>query len=557
MNIKESGWQSGIGLAGVLLVLFSFHLYGEDTQQSPLAEIANKIQTNNESSEILSKAFDDLQLPLSVTTVFIEDQHPEIVSQDQTNGNVTIAYKINAGVDKDLWNKKIIQEFRQKIQPLSSKREFAKFDRNIQPPEKNKLFLWLDVNSEENDQPKWEVYALDGKTLYSASEKIVGKFNHEMCTLYFSFFNVDNRMIYSTQANLWLKKLKVIKESGGSSGFLFASSSILLSYRPWLLSDGYGRNDVDVTRTIETAKVTLPVKLLTQISSVKVSFFSPDEETAAGTDKNAAESQFALFKSYAQKNRTIAIEWLTKSAANGYAAAQNQLGCFYLDGVWGFQKNAKTAEEWLSKASEQKDARAQYNLYLLYHNGGDGVAKDEVKALALLTQAAENGSKNAPNALAQAYYDGSMGLKRDVKMAEKWWLKGAELKDDYAQYNLYLLYHNGGDGVAKDEEKASQWLNVAADNGNKNAKNNLIALGKISVNIVAGAYICPQAPGYPFVLNPDGTYVMPSYQYQPVGNWRINSDKVELFSLQGRKSPKEITITKDGLLVDDVLWNKK
>ena len=53
-----------------------------------------------------------------------------------------------------------------------------------------------------------------------------------------------------------------------------------------------------------------------------------------------------------------AVEWYTKAAEQGHAAAQYNLGNCYYDGE-GVEKDLQKAIEWYTKAAEQGDEDAQ------------------------------------------------------------------------------------------------------------------------------------------------------------------------------------------------------
>ena len=55
------------------------------------------------------------------------------------------------------------------------------------------------------------------------------------------------------------------------------------------------------------------------------------------------------------------MEWYRKSAEQGNADAQNNLGCMYQNGLGVEQDDAK-AMEWYQKAAEQGHTAAQSNL---------------------------------------------------------------------------------------------------------------------------------------------------------------------------------------------------
>ena len=74
------------------------------------------------------------------------------------------------------------------------------------------------------------------------------------------------------------------------------------------------------------------------------------------------------------KDYKEAVKWYRKSAEQGLADAQCNLGYMYDQG-FGVPKNYKEVFKWYTKAAEQGDADAQHNLGLMYYNG-EGVPKD-------------------------------------------------------------------------------------------------------------------------------------------------------------------------------------
>ena len=96
-----------------------------------------------------------------------------------------------------------------------------------------------------------------------------------------------------------------------------------------------------------------------------------------------------------------AVEWFTKAARQGNAAAQYNLGYCYYFGE-GVEKDIVEALKWYRKAAEQGVVLAQRNLGLSYENG-DGVRKDHNKAIEWFTKAANN------NETAQCFCDAENG----------------------------------------------------------------------------------------------------------------------------------------------------
>lgn len=155
-------------------------------------------------------------------------------------------------------------------------------------------------------------------------------------------------------------------------------------------------------------------------------------------------------------------EWYRKSAEQGDAYAQSELGCLYTIGGGkddpAPQDNTQAAF-WLRNAAEQGYAPAQYNLGLLYHKG-QGVPQDYAQAAFWWRKAAEQGNADAQYGLGGLYYQGQ-GVFQDYAQAAFWWRKPAEQSNAHAQLDLGTLYGEG-QGVPQDFAEAYFWLDVAA-----------------------------------------------------------------------------------------------
>jgi TPR repeat protein len=102
-------------------------------------------------------------------------------------------------------------------------------------------------------------------------------------------------------------------------------------------------------------------------------------------EKGEAKAQFDLgflylygdFYSHLRADRDQGLFWIRKSAAQGYAPAQDLMGCLlYRGGI--LPQDKAEAVKWFRKAAEQGDPYAQSNLGHCYHKG-EGVAKDAVE----------------------------------------------------------------------------------------------------------------------------------------------------------------------------------
>ena len=89
----------------------------------------------------------------------------------------------------------------------------------------------------------------------------------------------------------------------------------------------------------------------------------------AARDSLDEESPFDLGMMYLnEKDYKQAVEWFKKSANQGNAYAQFNLGVIYGNG-FGVQKDFKQAAQWFKKAADQGNSEAQFNLGILYQNG--------------------------------------------------------------------------------------------------------------------------------------------------------------------------------------------
>jgi serine/threonine protein kinase len=96
----------------------------------------------------------------------------------------------------------------------------------------------------------------------------------------------------------------------------------------------------------------------------------------------AKEAQYYLGAIYlngygnAQKSEKTAFEWFLKSANQGYAAAQYQVGFMYNSGT-GTSSNDCLAKYWFEKAADQNEPHAQYSLGYFHQEGVCGPPSEE------------------------------------------------------------------------------------------------------------------------------------------------------------------------------------
>ena len=131
------------------------------------------------------------------------------------------------------------------------------------------------------------------------------------------------------------------------------------------------------------------------------------------------------------------------------------------------KKDFKKAVEWYRKSAEQGNAKAQHNLGVCYNNG-EGVEQDKEEAVKWYRKAAEQGNADAQLNLGIMYFIGD-GVKEDDAEAVKWYRKAAEQGNAKAQAELGMMYEHGW-GVAEDGSEAMRWYRKAAEQGDDDAK---------------------------------------------------------------------------------------
>lgn len=190
-------------------------------------------------------------------------------------------------------------------------------------------------------------------------------------------------------------------------------------------------------------------------------------EGIAGVDKNADKAFQWFHKSalqgnaFGQRNMGLhyreqeglhsrnAFEWYLLSAQQGNADSQHDVALFYER-----EKNFEKALYWYKLAADQNLAVAQNNLGCLYQ-AGKGVVKNNVKALEYFRLAATQ-CVHAQYNLGRYYHL----QDRDVKQALKWYGLAAKQKYATAQQHLSVLFAEIGDKPA-----SMYWHHKAAENG--------------------------------------------------------------------------------------------
>ena len=119
----------------------------------------------------------------------------------------------------------------------------------------------------------------------------------------------------------------------------------------------------------------------------KTKKLSDDKRREAITPEVPTIGESHLHGKGVEKNDNEAIKWYRKSAEQGEAIAQNNLGAMYAYGE-GVEQNYNEAVKWYRKSAEQGYARALTNLGFMYANG-EGVEQDYKEAVKWYRKSAE------------------------------------------------------------------------------------------------------------------------------------------------------------------------
>ncbi len=189
-----------------------------------------------------------------------------------------------------------------------------------------------------------------------------------------------------------------------------------------------------------------------------------------------------------------AIDWFKKAAEQGYAPAQCKLGDIYSEGN-DIEIDYTKAAEWYKKAAEQGDAIAQYELGVM-HKDGKGIKKDIKMAIDLLSKSSEQGYVMATLFLANMYREGE-DVEIDIAESLKYFKKLCDqnnpifkefnelaegfldlYKDAETVFAVGYSYEKGSNGYEKDLKRAIANYQYAAEQGSELAKERLRELGE-------------------------------------------------------------------------------
>ena len=123
---------------------------------------------------------------------------------------------------------------------------------------------------------------------------------------------------------------------------------------------------------------------------------------------------------------------------NGYHYAQDLIGVCYMYG-YGSEKDVTNAVEWYTKSAAQGNENAMNNLGYCYSRGKD-VDEDKTKGFELYEQSALLGSSTGMYSVGICYEEGrGQALAKDVNNAKIWYTKALAQGNMVVQSLLDLL----------------------------------------------------------------------------------------------------------------------
>jgi len=177
-----------------------------------------------------------------------------------------------------------------------------------------------------------------------------------------------------------------------------------------------------------------------------------------------AKAQYRLSQNYRyghegfEKSDRKHVDWLHKSAANGFDEAQVSLALWYR-----YYKSPPDFEKtvfWLKKAAEQGNSEGQYLLGKRYKIG-EGVGKDLSMAVKWFAKSSDQGDPHGKKNLAMMYLDG-LGTPQDIVTGERLFKKAAvKIGGARTSFELGLIYDQGKT-IGQNYCEAERWYKKAA-----------------------------------------------------------------------------------------------
>lgn len=131
--------------------------------------------------------------------------------------------------------------------------------------------------------------------------------------------------------------------------------------------------------------------------------------------------------------------------------------------------------ERLKELTAQNNNSASFALAERYYNGSFDTEENKFLSAKYYRISAKNGNIESMFRLGKMYYDG-IGVLQDFFNASNWFEQAALLGHPRAQYELAHFYSSGLGGITKDLEKAKLYYQAAADQGIRDAQNDIAVI---------------------------------------------------------------------------------
>lgn len=161
-------------------------------------------------------------------------------------------------------------------------------------------------------------------------------------------------------------------------------------------------------------------------------------------------------------NDVEAAKWFLKAAEHGQPVAQYMMWMKLSQGQ-GVPRDEAMGIHWLNKSAAQGFALAQHNLGYLYLTGKQGVTQDFSQAMAWFRKAADQGYADAQDSVAVMYID-AKGVQQDFVEAYKWLVVAkdgtrptTELYKTISQNMTFVESRMTSEQIARAKREAQDW----------------------------------------------------------------------------------------------------
>lgn len=203
------------------------------------------------------------------------------------------------------------------------------------------------------------------------------------------------------------------------------------------------------------------------------------QQAAAGNAEAEAKLGLELIKSKDPADTAKAVEWFRKSAAQGNADGEWNLGAAYFAGV-GVTRDVPTAMQWMRKSLSDGSSEHMLEYAVMLRSFGMGSQQEVTR---WIRKSAEAGLPQGMMFLAM------VEQKKNPADAQQWLLKAAQTGYVTAQIVLGEAYIRGGAVFGPPNMDAGMhWLREAAAQGNAHAE------GLLAVFLISGDQHVPANP---------------------------------------------------------------